>query len=124
MIEIDASEGDAIPVGPIDAGDTDRRSAMGLLGKGGVGLLASAAFLLRSQDKAGAHENHYACCHLANPHDSGCRCASGTLRSWTCCSGTSLYSCIECWDQRFPQPSSCWSGYFYCSRGVNLSTRC
>ena len=100
-----------------------RRRALRLLGRLGLGMVASAAVLARNVGTAAALYP-YACCLLANPHSSNCYCASGTMYSWSCCTGSRLYQCIECWDTKYWQPSDCWSGFFRCSRAVNLLTRC
>lgn len=94
------------------------------LSKVGVGMIAAMAGILARREDASAHYFHSACCHLANPPGTG-TCASGTFFSWTCCNGTYLYQCVECWDRNYcDRPASCFNGCFYKSYAVNLSTAC
>lgn len=106
--------------------ENDLSTRRSWLGKAGLGVVAAAAGLLGR--RSGAQASHgpahmYHCCALANGH-SGPSCASGTSYSWTCCDCQRIYRCYECWDTAYPQPSSCWQGYFYKSYGVQLSTTC
>jgi hypothetical protein len=103
------------------------------LGKAGIGVVAATATFLADRRQSSAssraagapsHGYHVSCCHLANPHDSSCRCLSGRLEAWTCCDGGRLVQCTECEDPAFPPTDTCWKGYFICSRVVDIGAGC
>lgn len=95
-----------------------RRGFFGTLTKAALGIVAGVTHLWSSVDPAWAHYYHYACCHLAKP-ESGGYCAYNCWklydqgyreRSWTCLSGSTVYTCFEC-----TQGPTCWEGPWYCS---------
>lgn len=101
-----------------------RRGFFSLLGKLGLAMAAGGTALLPS-GHAAAHGYHYQCCHLANPHDPSCSCSGVWKHQWSCCYGTKISYCLECWDASYPgPPTSCWDGYFRCSKATATTIPC
>ncbi|MEU8247509.1 hypothetical protein [Nonomuraea sp. NPDC048916] len=93
-----------------------RRSALGLLMKGGTALVAAVAGVISMTQPAAADCLGSPCCSLASCRrcSGGCNysCPSGYYRRyWSCLAGVRVIWCGECTSSS----SSCWAGSFYCS---------
>ncbi|GAA1586278.1 hypothetical protein GCM10009804_48010 [Kribbella hippodromi] len=102
------------------ADGTTRRRFLGGVSKVGMAVVAGAAGLVETGQKAMASpQATWRCCNLyfGQPNcpinSSGSYyCTRGTMRQWCCCSGSRTYACGEC-----TGGSSCGQGPFYCSAG-------
>ncbi|MHA4813065.1 hypothetical protein ACXZ65_01785 [Streptomyces aculeolatus] len=106
---------------PDGAEPVGRRGALGLLGKGGMVMVAGLAGVFATSTEAAARDVY--CCHLSDkpncplgcPNSYSVCCPSGYYRrSWTCMSGTRYIVCYEC-----TKGGNCYTGPFVCSRAID-----